>query len=120
MKTCEPHPGWTTGNGQDQEHPRLTVQNLTFVDGNSAADTQYDGGGAIWVRGGRFKVINCRFFNNVCASVGPDVGGAVAAAGRAAPAEVRLPDAVGVGSSATGDFALPPSSGARPILDGGP
>ncbi|HOD33414.1 MAG TPA: hypothetical protein PKO12_08045, partial [Holophaga sp.] len=34
-----------------------------------------DGGGAIWVRGGRFKIVNCRFFNNVCASAGPDVGG---------------------------------------------
>ncbi len=28
------------------------------------------------MRGGRFKVVNCRFFNNVCASLGPDVGGA--------------------------------------------
>ena len=36
---------------------------------------QYDGGGAIWVRGGRFKVVNCRFFNNVCADTGQDLGG---------------------------------------------
>jgi hypothetical protein len=56
--------------------PRLTVQNLTFADGNSATDKVYDGGGAIWVRGGRFKVVNCRFFNNSCDSIGPDVGGA--------------------------------------------
>ena len=35
-----------------------------------------DGGGAIFVRGGRFKVVNCRFFGNRCASTGPDVGGA--------------------------------------------
>jgi len=28
------------------------------------------------VRGGRFKIVNCRFFNNACASAGPDVGGA--------------------------------------------
>jgi hypothetical protein len=28
------------------------------------------------VRGGRFKLINTRFFNNVCDDVGPDVGGA--------------------------------------------
>jgi hypothetical protein len=28
------------------------------------------------VRGGRFKVVNSRFFENVCASNGPDVGGA--------------------------------------------
>jgi hypothetical protein len=51
------------------------VQNLTFVDGN-AKGAKFDGGGAIWVRGGRFKVVNSRFFNNVCDDVGPDVGGA--------------------------------------------
>jgi len=34
-----------------------------------------NGGGAIWVRGGRFKIVNCRFFNNQCDSLGPDVGG---------------------------------------------
>ena len=75
MNTCDQNQVWTTSHCDNQEHPQLTVQNLTFVDGNSAADTQYDGGGAIWVRGGRFKVINCCFFNNVCASLGPDVGG---------------------------------------------
>ena len=67
---------WTTDHCENQDHPRLTVQNLTFVDGNSTGETEYDGGGAIWVRGGRFKVVNCRFFNNVCADAGPDVGGA--------------------------------------------
>jgi hypothetical protein len=34
------------------------------------------GGGAIFVRGGRFKVVNSRFFRNVCDPTGPDVGGA--------------------------------------------
>ncbi len=43
--------------------------------GNSKGDDP-DGGGAIWVRGGRFKIVNSRFFNNVCDDVGPDVGGA--------------------------------------------
>ncbi|HQP38276.1 MAG TPA: hypothetical protein PLI95_23995, partial [Polyangiaceae bacterium] len=42
----------------------------------SKGETENDGGGAIWVRGGRFKVVNSRFFHNVCADVGPDVGGA--------------------------------------------
>ena len=60
---------------QNQDHPRLTVQNLTFVDGNATAEDP-DGGGAIFVRGGRFKVINSRFFNNRCDEVGQDVGGA--------------------------------------------
>jgi hypothetical protein len=76
MNTCDPEQHWTTPHCQDQDHPRLTVQNLTFADGDSRNETEYDGGGAIWVRGGRFKAVNCRFFNNVCADVGPDVGGA--------------------------------------------
>ena len=76
MNTCDPNQTWTTPHCQDQDHPRLTVQNLTFADGNSRNESEYDGGGAIWVRGGRFKVVNCRFFNNVCANTGPDVGGA--------------------------------------------
>ncbi len=75
MNTCDPDQVWTTDHCQNQAQPRLTVQNLTFVDGNSSRDLAYDGGGAIWVRGGRFKIVNCRFFNNVCASAGPDVGG---------------------------------------------
>jgi len=75
MNTCDQKLGWTTSHCQNQDRPRLTVQNITFANGNSKSETQYDGGGAIFVRGGRFKVINCRFFNNVCASKGPDVGG---------------------------------------------
>ena len=75
MNTCDQDQHWTTSHCQNQDHPRLTVQNITFADGNSTADTKYDGGGAIWVRGGRFKMVNCRFFNNVCAGTGPDVGG---------------------------------------------
>ncbi|MBN1656273.1 MAG: hypothetical protein JXA30_21060, partial [Deltaproteobacteria bacterium] len=76
MNTCDPDLVWTTDHCQDQDHPRLTLQNLTFIDGNSKAEAKYDGGGAVWVRGGRLKIINCRFFNNVCADTGPDVGGA--------------------------------------------
>jgi hypothetical protein len=58
MNTCDEAQKWTTPNCNDQDHPRLTVQNLTFVDGDSRGEAEYDGGGAIWVRGGRFKVIN--------------------------------------------------------------
>jgi hypothetical protein len=76
MNTCDKNQHWTTDHCQDQDHPRLTVQNLTFADGNSTNETEYNGGGAIWVRGGRFKMVNCRFFNNACDSLGPDVGGA--------------------------------------------
>jgi hypothetical protein len=75
MNTCDQNQVWTTDHCDNQESPRLTVQNLTFVDASSKAETEYDGGGAIWVRGGRFRVVNSRFFNNVCADVGADVGG---------------------------------------------
>ena len=65
MNTCDPAQGWTTSHCQDQDHPQLTVQNLTFVDGNSTGETaEGGGGGAIFVRGGRFKVVNSRFFRN--------------------------------------------------------
>lgn len=77
MNTCDQAQVWTTSHCQNQDHPRLTVQNLTFQDGNSTGQTmEGGGGGAIFVRGGRFKVVNSRFFRNVCDSTGPDVGGA--------------------------------------------
>jgi hypothetical protein len=76
MNTCDPDQNYTTDHCQDQDHPRLTVQNLTFINADSSTEPEYDGGGAIWVRGGRFKVVNSRFFNNVCADVGQDLGGA--------------------------------------------
>jgi hypothetical protein len=77
QNTCDEAQKWTTSHCDDQPDPQLTVQNLTFVDGNSKGETfEGGGGGAIFVRGGRFKVINSRFFNNVCDDTGPDVGGA--------------------------------------------
>ncbi len=76
MNTCDQAQVWTTPSCDDQDHPRLTLQNLTFVDGNSSAQAEHDGGGAVWVRGGQLKLVNTRFFNNVCADTGPDVGGA--------------------------------------------
>jgi hypothetical protein len=80
MNTCDQAQGSIGGNCADQATPNLTVQNLTFANGNSnGARTDYDGGGgggAVFQRGGRFKVINSRFVNNRCDSTGPDVGGA--------------------------------------------
>lgn len=79
MNTCDPNQTWTTPHCQNQDHPRLTLQNLTFKDGNAtglADGTDFGGGGAIFVRGGRLKVLHCRFINNTCDSTGPDVGGA--------------------------------------------
>jgi hypothetical protein len=77
MNTCDKAQGWTTSHCQDQDHPRLTVQNLTFTQGNSTGETaEGGGGGAIFVRGGRFKVVNSLFTNNRCDTTGPDLGGA--------------------------------------------
>lgn len=75
QNTCDKELVWTTAACQNQDHPQLTVQNLAFVDGN-ATGLDPDGGGAIFVRGGRFKLLNSRFFNNACDPTGPDVGGA--------------------------------------------
>jgi hypothetical protein len=76
MNTCDQAQVWTTSHCNDQDHPRLTVQNLTLVRGNAGGQTLDGGGGAIYVRGGRFKIVNSRFFDNECAPTGTDVGGA--------------------------------------------
>jgi len=76
MNTCDQNQKWTTPHCQNQDHPILTVQNLTFINGDSRNETEYEGGGAIWSRGGRLKIVNSRFFNNVCKEIGPDLGGA--------------------------------------------
>lgn len=74
QNTCDQAQVWTTARCDNQEFPQLTVQNLTFIDG-SAKGTREGSGGAIYAQGGRLKVINSQFYNNVCADVGPDVGG---------------------------------------------
>jgi hypothetical protein len=77
MDTCDQAQGWTTSHCQDQSEPALTVQNLTFADGDSTGDTaEGGGGGAILVRGGRFKAVHARFVRNRCDRTGPDLGGA--------------------------------------------
>jgi hypothetical protein len=76
MNTCDQAQVWTTSHCQNQDHPRLTVQNLGFIDGYQPGISNTDGGGAIFVRGGRFKIVNSVFARNECAATGPDVGGA--------------------------------------------
>ena len=75
MNTCDEDQHWTTPNCNNQDHPKLTVQNINFANGNSKGENEYEGGGAIWARGGKFKAVNCGFFNNICTEKGPDVGG---------------------------------------------
>ena len=74
MNTCDPALVWTTPHCDNQQYPQLTVQNLTFINGN-ASNEHVPEGGAIYARGGRIKVVNSRFFNNICASTGPDTAG---------------------------------------------
>lgn len=75
MNTCDPALVWTTPHCDNQDHPRLTLQNLAFRNGD-ATGADPDGGGAVFARGGRLKVVNCRFESNQCDPLGPDVGGA--------------------------------------------
>ena len=80
MNTCDKAQTWITSHCNDQATPKLTVQNMVFADGNSIGQKTNDsvggGGGAIFDRGGRLKVINSRFTGNRCDSTGPDLGGA--------------------------------------------
>jgi hypothetical protein len=77
MNTCDESLVWTTSHCENQQYPQVTVQNLTFIDGNAsnAANGNLPEGGAIYAEGGQFKVVNSRFFSNVCASTGPDTAG---------------------------------------------
>lgn len=74
QNTCDALLGITTSHCQDQDHPRLTIQNITLADGDSAGAAE--GGGAVFVRGGRVKVVNSTFLRNRCDRNGPDLGGA--------------------------------------------
>ena len=76
MDTCDPAQVFTTSHCQDQATPRLVVENLAFVDGNSTGQG-FDGGGggAIFVRGGRLRILNSTFVGNRCERTGPDIGG---------------------------------------------
>ncbi len=76
QNTCDRRQTWTTSHCDDQATPRLVVQNLTFADGDATGAT-YDGGGggAIFARGGRLKIVRSRFVGNRCDPTGPDLGG---------------------------------------------
>jgi hypothetical protein len=76
MDTCDPAQVWTTSHCQDQAFPKMVIQNLTFRDGNSSGQ-RFDGGGggAIFARGGRLRIVNSVFAGNRCERDGPDIGG---------------------------------------------
>ena len=76
MDTCDPARVWTTSHCQDQPSPRLVIQNLVFTDGNSSGqDFDGGGGGAIFDRGGRLRIVNSTFTANRCEPEGADLGG---------------------------------------------
>jgi hypothetical protein len=76
MDTCDPAQVFTTSHCQDQATPRLVVENLGFAHGNSTGD-DFDGGGggAIFARGGRLRIVSSTFVANRCERNGPDIGG---------------------------------------------
>ena len=76
QNTCDQRQTWTTSHCDDQASPRLVVQNLTLANGDATGAT-YDGGGggAIFARGGRLKIVRSRFVRNRCDPTGPDLGG---------------------------------------------
>jgi hypothetical protein len=76
LNTCDRAQTWTTSHCQDQAEPRLVVKRMGFVRGNSTGE-QVDGGGggAIFVRGGRLRIVGSTFDDNRCDRTGPDVGG---------------------------------------------
>jgi hypothetical protein len=95
QNTCDPSQVWTTSHCNDQPSPKLTLQNLTLVDGNSAGQSygrsDVYGGGAVFVRGGRLSVVTSRFFGSRCEASGPDLGGAaVRATGMSSSAPVYV------------------------------
>ena len=76
MNTCDRMQVWTTDHCDDQATPRLVVQNLTLARGDSTGETfEGGGGGAIFARGGRLKIVRSKFVGNRCDATGPDLGG---------------------------------------------
>jgi hypothetical protein len=81
MATCDKAQVYPPGPGDCNTNPgvQLVVQNITFVDGNAKGIPEGTnngaGGGAIHAQGGSLKVVNARFFNNVCDDLGSDLGG---------------------------------------------
>ncbi len=76
---CEERLHWITPHCDNYDHPRLTVQNLTFADGYAPGPVTglgFSAGGAIYAESGILKIVNCVFVRNRVAPVGPDVAGA--------------------------------------------
>lgn len=76
LNTCDPAQTWTTSHCNDQRSPLLVVRQMRFVDGDATGErTDGGGGGAIFARGGRLRILDSTFARNRCDRTGPDVGG---------------------------------------------
>ncbi len=76
QNTCDPKQVWTTSHCQDQATPRLVLRDLRLVHGDATGETlDGGGGGAVFVRGGRVKIVRSTFEDNRCDPTGPDLGG---------------------------------------------
>lgn len=76
MDTCDRAQVWTTSHCDDQATPQLVIQNMAFAAGNSTGQHfEGGGGGAIFDRGGRLRIVNSVFTGNRCDHYGPDLGG---------------------------------------------
>jgi predicted outer membrane repeat protein len=76
LDTCDRRQMSTTSHCQDQATPQLTIERLGLSEGN-ATGQRFDGGGggAIFDRGGRLRILDSTFAGNRCDRTGPDLGG---------------------------------------------
>ena len=76
LNTCDRAQVWTTDHCDDQAEPLLAVRGMRFVAGDATGETtDGGGGGAIFARGGRLRIVDSEFVGNRCDRTGPDVGG---------------------------------------------
>lgn len=76
LNTCDRAQVWTTDHCDDQAEPLLVVRQMRFVAGDATGETtDGGGGGAIFARGGRLRIVDSEFVGNRCDRTGPDVGG---------------------------------------------
>lgn len=110
QNTCDPNQVWTSSRCDLQDNPKTTVQNITLVDGNSVGQSygrsDVYGGGAIFVRGGRLKVVNTRFFRNQCPTTTPSGGAAIRAIGMSSAAPVYVVNSTFGGAVGYGNQCL--------------
>ena len=79
QNTCDLTQVYTSTRCDQQTSPTLTLQRITLADGNATGQSYglggVQGGGALFVSGGRVRILNSRFFNNTTELTGADLGG---------------------------------------------